>query len=246
MNYEKWDLTLSELYLFYGLMIIAGCIIGWLFYDSIPAGILVGIIFCTKKVELENYLITKRKRELLLQFKDFLYSLSSSVSTGRSIRQGIAESLEFWRETYNEDDYIIVELEDMINKMEKGNMQDIAVLDDFANRSGLRDVKDMVLACKICKKIGGNLSSALQQCSDIIGDKILLERELNAMMAQKKIEGRIIAVAPFLLLLLIRLASPQYLHPLLHTKTGRLVSTIALVIIAAAWVYIERVNDIEI
>ena len=209
-------------------------------------GIVVGICLSALKGEYIKLLKQKRKDELLLQFKDLLYSLSTAVATGRSIRQGIIDSATFWKTTYAEDDYIMIELKDMKDKMEKSNIQDIVVLDDFAKRSGIKDIEDMVMVCNTCKKSGGNLSLALEQCSNIIGDKIDLERELQVVMSQKKFEGRIVAVAPFALLFLIKLISPEYLSPLTATSSGRLVSTISLVLIFSAWILIERVNDFEV
>ena len=107
-------------------------------------------------------------------------------------------------------------------------------------------IEDMVMVCNTCKKSGGNLSLALEQCSNIIGDKIDLERELQVVMSQKKFEGRIVAVAPFALLFLIKLILPEYLSPLTETGSGRLVSTISLVLIVSAWIFIERVNNFEV
>lgn len=246
MNYEELELNPRENYIFLCVMGVLGLVIGWLFYDSLPFGILVGICLFSLKGEYIKFLKLKRKEELLLQFKDLLYSLSTAVATGRSIRQGLIDSATFWQGTYDEDDYIMVELREMTAKMEQSNIQDIAVLNDFAKRSGIKDIEDMVMVCTTCKKSGGNLSLALEKCSNIIGDKIDMDRELQVVMSQKKFEGRIVAIAPFLLLLLIKLISPEYLQPLTQTSTGRIVSTISLILIFSAWIIIERVNDFEV
>ena len=55
-----------------------------------------------------------------------------------------------------------------------------------------------------------------------------------------------VAVAPFLLLLLMKIIAPEYLIPLTETNTGRIVSTISLVLIIVAWLIIERGNEFEI
>ncbi len=246
MDYRIMDLSSNEKKMFYGVALLLGLVIGWLFFGSLVIGAVVGAVLCTRTELLRDYLMVKRKQKLLSQFKDFLYSLSSSVMTGRSIGQGIEDSIEFWKDTYEEDDYIMVELMQMRDKIKKGNMQDIAVLEDFAQRSGLRDIKDMALVCGICKKMGGNLPEALSKCNEIIGDKISLEKELETVMIQKKTEGRIIACAPFLLLLLMKIASPEYISPLTETNGGRVISLFALTLIGIAWVTIEKVNSIEV
>ena len=74
----------------------------------------------------------------------------------------------------------------------------------------------------------------------------MLEKELHTIMAQKRFEGYIIAIAPIALMLLMKVASPEYLTPLTSSNTGHLISTMALALIVAAWMIIERVNNIEI
>jgi len=246
MNYMELELNLGEKTMFSLCTMILGTIVGWLFYDSCVLGTFIGFVLSTQDQMIVDYLKEKRNRELLAQFKDLLYSLSASISTGKSITQGLKESMQFWKDTYDDEDYIMMELRTMTTKMEKGNISEIILLDDFAKRTGLKDISDMVLVCKTCKKTGGNFAQAMQKCSDIIGDKISLERELQTIMIQKKFEGRIIAMAPFSLILLMRIMSFEYVLPLYETNIGRLVSTIALALIIAAWASIEKVNSIDV
>jgi len=183
---------------------------------------------------------------LLLQFKDLLYYLSSSVSVGRSIRQALNEAIESLSGTYSHSDYIITELIYMTERMQRSNESDIAVLEDFASRTDLEDVKDFVSACKICKETGSNLTKAISKTTEMITDKISLERELKTIAAQKHFEGRIVGIAPFAMVLGMRIISPEYLVPLTGTFEGRLVSTISLALITSGWIIIERMNQIDL
>lgn len=246
MNYETSELSLKEKAIFRIAVLVLGIIAGWLFYDKAAMGLVIGAALFPLEREYRKSVMEKRKNELLLQFKDLLYSLSSSVSTGRSIGQGLEESIDFCLGTYGEDDYIIRELKTMVKKMKESNVSEMEVLKDFSERSNLEDVRDFVMVCEICKKLGGDLPKALDKGAEIIGDKITLERELKTLMAQKKLESRIIALAPFILILAIKLLSPSYLEPLAVTSSGKVISSIALTMITAGWVCIERVNRIEI
>ena len=246
MDYRKLTLTKTQKVYFYVAMFTIGFVIGWIFYDNLSYGMVIGLILLTLEGEYRRYLLEKRKKELLLQFRDLLYSLSSSVATGRSIRQALIESYTFWQGTYKEDDYIMQELKIFIDKMEKSNVEDIYLIEDFGIRTGLEDIKDMAMTCRVCKKTGGNLSMSLSKCSDIISDKISLEMELHTIMVQKRFEGYIIATAPLVLMLMMKLLTPSYLEPLTSSNTGHMLSTISLALIAAAWLIIERVNRIEI
>jgi len=199
-------------------------------------------LYRQKYAKLINH---RKKNKLLIQFRDLMYSLSALISSGRSLSQGLAESVDFWKGTYDDDDFIIKELKNMTKRMREGRERDIELLKDFAERSGVEDIKDFVMVCDTCKKTGGNFSEAICRCADIIGDKISLEKDLKAMAAQKKFEGVIVGAAPFLIIFFIKLLSPEYLEPLSYTKTGRVISTVALLIAGCGWFFIERVNEIE-
>ena len=178
-------------------------------------------------------MLEKRKRRLLSQFKDLLYSISSFVSTGRSLGQALEESIDFWRGTYDDQDYIMRELKQMTKNIKESNMPDVDSFDDFAKRSGLEDAEDFVMVCKTCKATGADFFKAAERSAGIIEDKIDIERELSSIMVQKRFEGRVIASSPFGLILMIKILSPDYMAPLYETTLGRAVSTISLVLMAA-------------
>lgn len=244
-DYRSLELSIREKAALYISAFTAFAVTGWLFYDSFSWGtIFVPLIFKVKAMYAEA-LNKKKKEKLILQFKDLMYSVSSYVSSGRSLGQSLEESIYFWKGTYDERDYIIKELKFMVKRMNESMERDIDLLKNFAERSGLEDIRDFVTVCDICKRTGGNFASAVCRCTDIIGDKISLEKELNKVAAQKRFESRVVGIAPFVIIFFIKLASPEYLYPLSHTQTGRAVSTVALLMIGYGWVIIERMNRIE-
>ena len=102
------------------------------------------------------------------------------------------------------------------------------------------------MICATCKETGADLAGALQKGADIIGDKIMMEREIQTIMSQKRVEGRIVAVSPLGITAVIKIVSPEYLEPLFMTQTGKIVATLSLCLMAAGFMLIERVNSIEI
>jgi tight adherence protein B len=246
MNYDIWGLSAKENRNFIIGTFTFGIAIGWLFFDNIVIGIVSGIGLFSLKGTYKKLLLDKKKLQVMVQFRDMIYSLSSSVSTGRSIGDAIEESIEFLRGTYDDTDFIICALRHMSESIKKTNAGEIEVLKDFAYESGLDDVKDLVNVCETCKTLGGDLTKALNNSAEIIGDKITMEKELKTIVAQKKLEGRIVAFSPFAILLAIRLLSPAYLEPMYVSSAGTIVSAFALALVIWGWILIERVNSIEI
>lgn len=245
-NYETWDFSLPDLAAVLAASLSAGTVTGWLFYDNLRIGFCVSaILFLMVKPRYIRWQLQRRKRILLLQFRDVLYSISSAVSVGRSMAQALEESMDFWKGTYDEKDLIMRELAAMVRQMKEGNARDLDVLKDFAGRSGLQDILDFVMVYENCRTSGADLVKAIDRATGIIGDRIDLERELHMLMAQKQFEGRIIMISPFALLLFLKISSPGFLEPLTASSAGMMVSTAALGLVAASVLLMERVNQFE-
>ena len=245
-NYGIWDFSLLDLGVVLSVSLAAGTVTGWLFYDRLQLSLCIsGALFFMAKPRYMRWQLQRRKRILLLQFRDVLYSISSAVSVGRSMAQALEESMDFWKGTYDEKDLIMRELAAMVRQMKEGNARDLDVLKDFAGRSGLQDILDFVMVYENCRTSGADLVKAIDRATGIIGDRIDLERELHTLMAQKQFEGRIIMISPFALLLFLTISSPGFLEPLTASSAGMMVSTAALGLVAASVLLMERVNRFE-
>lgn len=244
--YDSMDLSADEKLKFAMGALTLGMITGILFYDSAFAGILLSACCGISFPRYRQAQREKKKGQLLIQFRDILYSISSAVSSGRTVAGAMEESVDFWKATYEDTDYIMQELRYMNGRIREGGEKDVDVLRDFAQRSGLEDVSDFVSVYESCRHSGGNLPLAINRATSIIGDKITLERELKTMMTQKVFESRIVALAPFAIILLLRIMSPEYLEPMTATGEGRFITTFALGLMAVSLIMMERINRIEI
>ena len=224
----------------------AGIFIGKLYYDSYTVGLIITILLAFYYPKYSQKIEKRRKNELLIEFRDLLYSISSSVSTGRNMKQALRESKEFWKDTYDDNSLIMTEVNHMLARMENSNENDIDCLRDFAEKSGLQDVSDFVSVYESCKETGGDLASAIARATTLIGDRISMESELNVLLAEKRLEGRIVAAAPFLMVLMTRLMSPGYMSVMTGNLKGVIISSFALLLTAASILMIERINEIEL
>ena len=174
--YDNMGLSNKEIRIFSATITAAGMVTGLLFYNSPAAGFLIVLALTALFPTYKKRTAERKKAELLLQFRDMLYSISASVSLGRSMAQALEESITFWDATYKESDYIMQELKYMTGRIKNSNERDIEVLKDFAVRSGLTDISDFVSVYESCRTTGGNLVQAINRATAIIGDKISLEK----------------------------------------------------------------------
>ena len=107
-------------------------------------------------------------------------------------------------------------------------------------------INDFVNVYVICRSMGGDLERIITHTTEILTDKMAIDREIRALTAQKKVEGRIISLMPFLMLLMMNLFSYSYVEPLYTTAAGRILMTAALA--ATVWgIYLmEKISDVQI
>ena len=224
----------------------AGMAAGYVYFDDPLIGVVIFICLYAAYPVYRSNMERKRKQVMMVQFKDLLYSLSASLSLGRNMRQALEESLEFWGNTYDEKDPIMIEVRTMLKEMKETNAPDIKVLRDFADRWEISDIVDFVNVYESLRITGGDMPGAISRAASVIGDKISMEKELNASLSEKLTEGRIVGAAPFLMTAAMKLLSPGYMRPLYETGAGMLVAMISLGLSAAAVLMIERINRIEL
>ena len=224
---------------------LTGMMTGYIYFDDPAAGLVIFLCLYGAYPAYKRSEERKRKQVLLVQFKDLLYSLSASLSLGRNMKQALEESLSFWGNTYDEKDPMIIEVNKMLKEIKETNAQDIKVLRDFADRSGIPDITDFVNVYENLRITGGDMPGAIQRAASVIGDKITMEKELNTALSEKLAEGRIVGAAPFIMTAAMKFFSPSYMQPIYETSAGMAVAFMSLVLSAAALLMIERINRID-
>ena len=148
INYMELPLRGKEKAIFFLCIITAGLAVGILFYDSLAVSAVTAALLLMAMPQYKEKVVRKHQQELLMQFKDLLYSISASVSSGRNMADALAESKVFCGGSYEKSDYIMIELDHMTAMLSNGNETDTEVLYDFARRSGLSDAEDFARDCR--------------------------------------------------------------------------------------------------
>ena len=219
---------------------------GYIFYGTLLWGILFPFFYPKLLSVYCRYQAARRKKQLLGQFRDLLFSLSSSFAAGRHMEEAIEEAVSNLSEIYGEQALIVCELLYMLRKMKETGATDISVWEDFASRSGISDIEDFTQVFRAVRETGGNLVLAVNRAAAVIGDKIAIETEIKTMISQKKLEGRLITAMPIFIVLFLQLTSPDYLAVMYESLAGKILMSLALLATVLAYVMIERITAIEV
>jgi tight adherence protein B len=187
-----------------------------------------------------------RKELLTMQFKDLLYSLAASFASGRQMHHALKDAYENLLMVYSEKTPMIVELKYMLRGIEQNRENEEALLADFAVRSKQEDIINFVDVYKACRTTGGDMEKVIADSTKVMMDKMEIEREIRALTAQKRFEGRIISLMPLIVVLFLNVFSPDYLAVMYETLSGRIVMTLSLAGIVIAYRMMMKLTDVVI
>ena len=219
--------------------------IGQIFYGNIIFSCVFGLSIVLFVERYQKYLTQKRATLLRNQFCDLLYSLSASFATGRQLSSALQDAYINLGYVYKHQSPIMEELKHMTKSMQENLESEEVILSGFAKRSGVEDIQNFVNVYLSCRVTGGDMNRVITNASQVLMQKMLIEREIRVMTSQKRFEGKIISVMPILVIVFLNLTSPGYLDNLYHTVAGRVIMTIAMMGIWVAYILTEKITNIE-
>ncbi len=241
-----YEFSRKEQILFFSCLAAAGLVISYLMYRNILFSAVI-IPFAGKiKGFVTDSIIKNRRRRYMTEFKDFLFMASTAIGAGRSMKDAISESIPSLLNIYGKKSILAGDLTIAYGRMETGGENDVSVLRDLADASGLEDVKDFVTVYSICKTTGASLISALGKAAGVIMEKMSIDREIDEIVRRKEGEGLVIFAMPALIILFLNLTAPDYIAPLYETAAGRVIMTAVLASNIGIYAMIQRITNVEI
>lgn len=245
-SYATYQLNKKEMEKFVAVVLITSMAIAYMFYNQILIAIIVLPAIKKLKIIYEKNLAKKRRAELNLQFKDLLFSLSSSIAAGRQMGEALIEGRENMKLIYSHSATLVLELNYMVKRMIESKEPEDDILRDFAKRSTIEDIENFIEVYFTCRSTGGNLEAVVMKAANLIIEKIGIEKEIYTITAQKKFEAKILTGIPLLIILLLQITSPTYLEVMYTTVAGRVLMTLALFGIGFAFFVSMKITDIQI
>lgn len=245
IQYDHYTLSAKEI----GLALAKGigmcALVAWTFYRSMIAFlILLPAGLCYPFFESRR-LKEKRILTLASQFKESMVILASALSAGYSIENALGVSQEELVTLYGKEGMITREFSCM-NDQIRMNRSVEEVLEDFAQRSGIEDIRNFSEVFSVAKRSGGDLSGIMRHTAEMIRDKMQVKEEIRTMTASRKFEQKIMNLIPFFIVFYVDGASPGFFKQMYQTLTGRvLMSGCLLVYLVSVWMA-GRILDIEI
>lgn len=244
-EYEVYQFSGKELMLYAAEAAGVIGLIAYIFYHSLLACVILSpfawFFIKSKQEDLKK----KRLGELNVQFKDGISALSAALNTGYSIENAFKEACKDLNMIYGPQSLIGKEFQYIVHQVEM-NVPVEPLLEDFARRSGLEDIKSFAEVFAAAKRSGGDLMQIIQASVRTISDKVEVKREIATLMSAKKMEQKIMNMVPFVIILYVNLTSPGFLNVMYGNLVGVIVMTGCLLVYALAFFMARKIMDIEV
>jgi len=87
-------------------------------------------------------------------------------------------------------------------------------------RMPISEVNFFATVLNIQKTTGGNLGEALSNLSSVLRGRKILREKIKALSAEAKVSAIIIGSLPIIVMILVTIASPEYMYELYNTERG--------------------------
>lgn len=244
-DYSIYEFSMKEYirYSIEGMGILV--LISYLFYEKLWVILILMPSIYPYLKHKKKVLCEKRKRELKIEFRDMCISMSSSMSTGNSISNSIISAYREMKEMYGEKSDITRELSLMLKSL-KMNIPVEDIFEKFADRSDIEEIRTFSEILNIAQRGGGDMIKIMKTTADGIGEKIDVEREIQSIINSKKYEQMIMNLVPFIIILYMKLTSPETLEVMYQTICGTVIMSICLFVYCVAYAAGKRMTRIEV
>jgi tight adherence protein B len=108
------------------------------------------------------------------------------------------------------------------------------------------DVEYVGLIAQLQTETGGNTAEVLDRVTETIRERHALHRMVRTLTAQGRLGGWVVSLMPVGLVLALNVLNPDYLDPLYHTTTGRVLLGMGAACIVSGMLAIRKIVDIKV
>ena len=187
-----------------------------------------------------NYLASRRRKQFMALLPDTLTLLAGTLRAGYSLMQGVEAVSEEVAEPMG------LELRRVVTEARLGRPLEEA-LDGTAERMASPDFAWAVMAIRIQREVGGNLSELLMTVADTMVQRERLRRDVQSLTAEGRMSAIVLGLLPVGLGVVMFVSEPG-LHRASSSTPRSATScwSCAIVSMLVGFLWMKKIIDIEI
>ena len=219
--------------------------VSYLFYGTFLGAFLLSPYLIWYLKSWQKHIIRKKKQAFQLQFKEAILAMSAALNVGYSVENAMREAWKDLQLLYKKEDIIVREFRYMVHQLDM-KLAVERILHEFASRTGDEEVQTFVTVFSMAKRSGGDMVEIIRNAACQIGEKIDVKKEINTMMAAKKLEFKIMCAIPFAMICYLKLSFPSFMQVLYGNVLGVVIMTICLLVYVIAFEMGKKIVEIEV
>ena len=156
-DYNIYIMAPREKIIGYLIGFVAGFLAAQIMFGVVIASIVIGAAVGFYAIPVyRRYLQERRRKAILLQFRDMLDSLSNSFSAGKNTPDAFTDAYSDLKLAYGEQAPIVKEMAIIVSGLHN-NFVIEDLLRDMSARCGIDDINSFAETFAVCNRLGGNL-----------------------------------------------------------------------------------------
>ena len=119
-------------------------------------------------------------------------------------------------------------------------------LDGVAQRMDSEDFGWVVMAIRIQREVGGNLSELLNTVADTLREREFLRRQVKVLSAEGRFSAWILGALPVVMFVYMLLVRPDFIQPLFTEPLGLLLLATAVILLLLGFWVLSRLVKVEV
>jgi tight adherence protein B len=239
METDERKVTIGILLLSFGL----GALAFLALWPSVLAGFVVGASVTIAGWQLP-LLIMKimyegRCTRFTDQMVDGLTIMANGIKAGSNPQESMKRVVEIMGAPMSQ------EFAQVMYQMQVGDSFESA-LNDLGTRIPRPDVQMFVTAINILKETGGNLAETFQTIVLTIRERQKVEKKIQALTAQGLMQGIIVTMIPFILMVVFLIIDSNFIKPMFNTTLGLVLLFVMLALQIIGGVVIKKLVTIKV
>ena len=214
--------------------LVLGLLLPW--FLGVPVGLIAGFLIPDALLQGR---VERRKRRFAEELPDTLQMIVSSLRSGFTLQHGIENAV---RDT---DGPVSAELRRAVSETRLGAELEDA-LAGVGLRTGNHDMKWLVMAIRLQREVGGNLSEVLQTTADTMREREELRRSVRALSAEGRLSATILLAMPLVIGAWMFFFRTAYIRPLYTEPLGLIMLGTAVVLLIVGGLWLRRVVRVEV
>ncbi len=245
MNYDNYHLSVKEQGKVLGISAIVTWLVARLFYDSyLPFLAYPFFLFLFWKQGVAEGK-QRQKQRLSAQFLDALRTVNTALNAGMAVENAWKEAKQEVALLHGRKSAMYKELEELERELSMSKTVEEWLL-DFGERSRVESIQSFADVFSYAKRSGGNLSAIVARTTAQMREKQDTEAEIQVMVANRRLEQKIMETLPLFMLAYLKISSAEYMGAMYGNWLGISIMTACLGVYAVSIYLANRILCIEV